>query len=173
GGIFFCLCASVCVRFWCVAGVAIDVALGNVAVLLGLREINRAFRSRLTNFEFKLGPRVFAELGEFPERWQIAKRTQAKQVQESRSRTVYHWPTGFILFSQNADQLTLEEQLQHGAGINASNVVDFWSSDRLTIGDNRERLELRATESHGSLRQILTNIPGIGRVSAKRIALGN
>ncbi len=87
----------------------------------------------------------------------ILQRLEREEREERGRRSVEQRPPGLVLLAEDAHQVALEQELQRGAAVDAANVVDFRARDRLAVGDDGERLQLRARQPHGTLARELAD----------------
>ena len=65
-------------------------------------------------------------------------------------------------------QLSLEQTFDHLARVHTSNVIHLGARDGLAVGDDGQRLELRARKAHGPLRQEAAHVRRKCRICAER-----
>jgi hypothetical protein len=80
-------------------------------------------------------------LGHVLDLGQIVEIVQTKANQKLFRRRVHEWPADDRLATDDLDQMTLEQRVQHPGGVHAANLGDLQRGDRLSIGDDRQRLE--------------------------------
>ena len=96
--------------------------------------------------------RLLGELRELPEGGQVLQGSQPEELQEVRGRSVEQRSTWLVLLAEDADEVPLEEHLQHGAAVHAANVVDLRPRDGLPVCQDGEGLRRSAPGSgrHGA-----------------------
>ena len=108
---------------------------------------------------------VLVELRELTQCRQIFHRFEPEELQKLRRGSVKQRTTGLVFLPEDADQIALEEQLEHGPRVDTANVVDLGARDGLPVGEDGERLDLRARELH---RLLLGEIAYERRVGSAR-----
>ena len=78
-----------------------------------------------------------------------------------------------IFFADDADQIALEQDLEHGAAIDTSDLVNLRSCDGLPVREDGERFDLRAAELYGLELRCVANERGVHGVGAKHPAAGD
>ena len=116
---------------------------------------------------------VLVELGELAQGGQILQRLQPEQLQERRARAVEDRPARLVLLAEDADEIALEQQLEHRAAVHAADVVHLGPRDRLPIRDDRERLDLRTREAHRLLARHVSHERRVHGARAEDPAAGD
>lgn len=75
-------------------------------------------------------------------------------LEEHRCRSIHQWSTKTLAASNDIDEATLVERLEHTTDCNTTNLLDLGSTDRLTIRDDGERLESSRGKSLGTRREL-------------------
>src|SRR5262245_25700380 len=60
---------------------------------------------------------------------------------EFLGRLIKNWAADNVFSSCGSDQFLVEQSLQHGHGIDTANILDLGNCHRLSIGNNRQRLQ--------------------------------
>jgi hypothetical protein len=63
----------------------------------------------------------------------------------------------FLFATEDLDEPAVHQHLERRARIHTAHLVDLRTRDRLPIGEDRERLDLRTREAHGLARDELTH----------------
>src|SRR5262249_3160369 len=96
-----------------------------------------------------------------------------EEFEKRRRRSVKKRTPRLVLLSEDLHEIALEQELEHRAAIDAANVVDLGTRDRLAIREDRERLHLRAREAHRFLlREIAAERPEL-RVRSEEPTAGD
>ena len=80
--------------------------------------------------------------------------TQREVLEEYRRRAVQQRTTEPFGATDDVDQAALVQRLEHAADRDAANLLDLGAADRLTIRDDRERLERGAGQSRRTRREL-------------------
>src|SRR5690606_4425600 len=121
----------------------------------------------------ELLPRLVAQRGKFSQGRQLAQRLEIEKLEKLWRRSVQDGPPRFVLLAHHANQLALEQGLEHGPGVDPAHIVDLRARDRLAIGDDRHRLELGARQADRTLRQKASYVGAVGGVRSEREAFGH
>ena len=140
---------------------------------LGLGGAARGVLGRLAELVLERLARLVGELGELAQRRQILERLQPEELEEVARRAVNQGPSGLVALAEDAHEIALEQELQHGAAVDAAHVVDLGTRDRLPVRDDRERLDLRAREAHGLLLREVADERRVLRARAEDPAAGH
>src|SRR5204862_1721076 len=73
---------------------------------------------------------------------QVLEVLQSENLQERGRGAVEQRSAEPLAARDDFDQAALDQLVHHGAGIDAADLIDLEASDRLPIGDDRERFEL-------------------------------
>src|SRR5690349_14811579 len=80
--------------------------------------------------------------------------SQCEVLEKDRSRAVEQRTTKAFGTTDDVDQPSLVERLQHAAHGDATNLFDLGAADRLAIGNDGERLQRGAGQSRRSRREL-------------------
>ena len=95
--------------------------------------------------------RLLGQVPEVAERRHVSQAAQVEELEKAHRGAVQQRSPRLLLLPDDLDQLALEQRLEHRAAVDATHVVDLRPRDRLAVGHDRQRLDLRATEP-GRLR---------------------
>src|SRR2546423_3656375 len=66
---------------------------------------------------------------------------QCELLQERRRRTIEKWTAESLSTTDDVDKSALVQRFEDCTGTNTTNFLDLRASDRLAVGDDRQRLE--------------------------------
>ena len=127
----------------------------------------------LAHLFFVLLARFVGELGELTERREVLQRLEAEEVEEVIRRAVDERSARLVALAEDPDEVALEEDLEHRAAVDTAHVVDLRAGDGLSVGDDRDRLDLRAGELHRPLLREIADARRVLRVRPEDPASGD
>src|SRR5438105_1724681 len=85
---------------------------------------------------------------------QLLQMTQGEVLEKHRRRAVHQGTAESLSAADDIDQATFMERLQHSADSDTTNLLDLGATDRLAIGNDRERLERGGGEPLRARREL-------------------
>src|SRR5690348_10569423 len=92
--------------------------------------------------------------GELVGSWQLFEVTQRKVFEEDRRGAVQQRPTQTFPAPHDVDETTLVQRLEHTTHCDTADLLDLGTPDRLSVRDDRQRLERRRGEALGTRGQL-------------------